>query len=118
MPFNGPFYASMGFAEIPADRCSATIADLVAAERAAGMEQHIGYYVRPSARRQGLATQALCLALQEIVKIGVRSVMLTTNPSNVWPIRVIEDNGGTLKAQRPTRDGADTISQYWIELGR
>ncbi len=79
---------------------------------------HIGYYVRPSARGQGLATLALSLALQEIVKVGVRSVMLTTNPSNLGSIRVIEDNGGYLKAQRLAGDGADTISQYWIELGR
>lgn len=77
---------------------------------------HIGYYVRPSARQQGLATQALGLALQEIVKVGVRSVMLTTNPDNLGSIRVIEDNGGYLKAQRPTDDGTDTIKQYWIDV--
>ena len=77
---------------------------------------HIGYYVRPSARRQGLATQALALALQEIVQLGVRSVMLTTNPDNLGSIRVIEENGGVLKAQLPTQDGSDTINQYWIEL--
>lgn len=42
LPFNGPFYASMGFAEIPSDRCSATITDIVLAERTAGMQQRIG----------------------------------------------------------------------------
>lgn len=40
--FNGPFYASMGFKEIPADRCSATITNIVAAEQAQGMVQRIG----------------------------------------------------------------------------
>ncbi len=77
---------------------------------------HIGYYVRPSARRRGLATRALRLALAEIGCIGVRSVMLTTNPGNRGSIRVIEDNGGTLRAQVPEPDGSDIINQYWIEL--
>lgn len=77
---------------------------------------HIGYYVRPSARRKGLATLALQLALQEIVQVGVRSVMLTTNPDNLGSIRVIEENGGHLKAQVPSEDGSETVCQYWIEL--
>ena len=77
---------------------------------------HIGYYVRPSARRKGLATQALKLALQEILQVGVRSVMLTTNPDNLGSIRVIEENGGYLKAQVLSEDGTQTVCQYWIEL--
>ena len=77
---------------------------------------HIGYYIRPDARQRGLATQALGLALQEIEALGVRRVMLTTNPSNLGSIRVIEENGGQLRAQIPTEDGQDTINQYWIEL--
>lgn len=77
---------------------------------------HIGYYVRPSARKRGLATQALRLALTEIGALGVCSVMLTTNPGNHGSIRVIEENGGTLRAQVPDPDGSDIINQYWIEL--
>lgn len=42
LDFNGPFYRSLGFVEIPEERHSDTIASLVAAEQAAGMEQRIG----------------------------------------------------------------------------
>ena len=42
LPFNGPFYASMGFVEIPLDQLSPSIADILAAEEAAGMVQRIG----------------------------------------------------------------------------
>lgn len=77
---------------------------------------HIGYYIRPSARRKGIATHALRIALEEIKKVGVNDVMLTTNPWNVGSVRVIEGSGGRMKAQVAEPDGSDTINQYWIEL--
>ena len=46
LAFNGPFYQSLGFAEIPVDQYSTTIAKLLAAEQAAGMEQRIGMLCR------------------------------------------------------------------------
>lgn len=42
LDFNGPFYASLGFVEIPVGQQSITIANLVAAEQAAGMVKRIG----------------------------------------------------------------------------
>lgn len=77
---------------------------------------HIGYYIRPSERRKGFATQALRLGLKEIAEIGVDSVLLTTKPGNHASIRVIEENDGSLNAQVPKPESTDTISQYWIEL--
>lgn len=42
LEFNGPFYRSLGFVEIPEGQQSPTIASLVAAEQGAGMVQRIG----------------------------------------------------------------------------
>lgn len=42
LKFNGPFYRSLGFVEIPEGQQSTAIAGLVAAEQAAGMVQRIG----------------------------------------------------------------------------
>ena len=77
---------------------------------------HIGYYVRPSARRRGVASAALGLALQEIARLGIHEVMPTTNPDNFGSIRVIEENGGALTAQVTDPDEGSTINQYWISL--
>ena len=77
---------------------------------------HIGYYVRPSARRKGIGSRALELALREIEHLGILDVMLTTNPDNSGSIRVIEENGGSLTAQVDDPDDGSTINQYWIKL--
>ncbi len=78
---------------------------------------HIGYYIRPSARRNGIATLALGLALNEATRIGLRRVMLTTTPDNAASIRVITGNGGKLLEQVASPHGEGFINQYWIELG-
>lgn len=57
---------------------------------------HIGYAVVPWRRRQGHATSALALLLEEIAPIGLGHVALTTEPGNHASIRVIEANGGVL----------------------
>lgn len=77
---------------------------------------HIGYYVRPSARRRGVAREALRLALAELARLGEEKAMLTTYPDNAGSIRVIEANGGVLAAQVQDPGGERTISQYWIPL--
>lgn len=46
LAFNGPFYQSLGFVEIPQGQCSVTISKLITAELAAGMEQRIAMLCR------------------------------------------------------------------------
>ncbi len=77
---------------------------------------HIGYYIRPSARGRGAATQALALALEDLARRGEPKAMLTTDPDNTSSIRVIEANGGYLAGQIPDPDGSELINQYWIDL--
>lgn len=62
---------------------------------------HISYSIRPSERRQGHGTEILRLTLAEARRSGLRSVLLTTSPSNVGSIGVIKRNGGQL-LDRPT----------------
>jgi len=72
---------------------------------------HIGYSVRPSARRRGIASRALAMALEECRARGIDPVLLTCDDANVASARVIEANGGVLEDVRAgTR-------RYWVALG-
>jgi predicted acetyltransferase len=69
---------------------------------------HIGYSVRPSARRRGVATEALRLALPAASAIGIDPVLVTCDDDNVGSRRVIEANGGVLEDVRGVK------RRYWI----
>ncbi len=62
-----------------------------ALEKAGG---HIGYDVRPSARRQGHATAMLAAALPITRSLGIAQALLTCDETNTNSQRVIEANGG------------------------
>ena len=55
---------------------------------------HIGYDVRPSARRQGHATAMLAAALPVANALGIDGALLTCDETNIASRRVIEANGG------------------------
>ena len=57
---------------------------------------HIGYVVRPSARRRGHATAMLAAALPVAAGLGIEEALVTADPDNVASRRVIEANGGRL----------------------
>jgi len=61
---------------------------------------HIGYAVRPSARRRGHARAALGLMLGVAADRGIDPVLVTCDDDNVGSRRVIEDNGGVLEDVR------------------
>ncbi len=69
---------------------------------------HIGYSVRPPARRRGVATTALRLALPEAAALGIDPVLVTCDDDNVGSAAAIERNGGVLE---DVRDGK---RRYWI----
>ena len=75
---------------------------------------HIGYGVRPSARRRGLASFALGEVLPYAAKLGLTRVLITCNVANEGSRRVIEGNGGELEDIRDTEIGR--LRRYWITL--
>ncbi|MFC8277991.1 GNAT family N-acetyltransferase [Streptomyces sp. NPDC057271] len=75
---------------------------------------HIGYSIRPSARRRGLATWALGAVLPEARTLGLDRVLVTCDDDNVASARTIERNGGVLEDTRDTEIGRKR--RYWIAL--
>ncbi|MGV9382884.1 GNAT family N-acetyltransferase [Nonomuraea sp. NPDC003707] len=75
---------------------------------------HIGYSIRPSARRRGLATWALGAVLPEARAFGMDQVLVTCDDDNVGSARSIERNGGVLEDVRTTEVGVKR--RYWITL--
>jgi predicted acetyltransferase len=69
---------------------------------------HIGYDVRPSARRNGHATAMLRAALPVAKAIGIDPALITCNPTNVASRKVIEHNGGVLEDERLGK------LRYWV----
>lgn len=76
---------------------------------------HIGYYIRPSQRGKGYATQALRLALVELRQIGEVRAMLSTDMTNLPSRRTIEANGGVLESTGLNEDSSE-FCRYWIEI--
>ncbi len=76
---------------------------------------HIGYGIRPSARRRGLATWALGRMLGEARALGLARVLIVCEAGNVASARTIEHHGGVLEDAQGTANG--TVRRYWIKLG-
>ncbi|HTI24982.1 MAG TPA: GNAT family N-acetyltransferase [Kutzneria sp.] len=68
---------------------------------------HIGFDMRPTARRRGHGTAMLKAALPKARELGLQHVLITCDGDNIGSRRVIEANGGVLEF-----DG-DGIRRYW-----
>jgi predicted acetyltransferase len=73
---------------------------------------HIGYDVRPSARRRGHATAMLQAVLPRAAELGIAHALLTCDSGNVGSRTVIETCGGVFEDER-----AGTL-RYWVPTGR
>ncbi len=69
---------------------------------------HIGYDVRPSARRQGHATGMLRAVLPHAHELGIDPALVTCDDDNLASVRVIEACGGVLEDVRGIKRG------YWV----
>jgi predicted acetyltransferase len=61
---------------------------------------HIGYDVRPSARRRGHATAMLRAGLPIAHQLGIDPALVTCDVDNIGSRTVIERNGGVLEDER------------------
>src|SRR4051794_35925869 len=69
---------------------------------------HIGYDVRPSARRKGHATAMLAAARPWVARLGLTGALITCDTDNLPSRRVIEANGGVLL------DHLDEKLRFWF----
>jgi len=79
---------------------------------------HIGYAVVPWKRRQGHATRALALTLEDARAEGLPFVIITTDASNLPSQRVIVANGGWLveRFDKTALHGSAPSLRYRIDL--
>jgi len=75
---------------------------------------HIGYGIRPSARRRGLATWALGRTLDQARVLGMDRVLIVCEADNVASAKTTERLGGLIEDVRNTDDAA--ARRYWVEL--
>lgn len=61
---------------------------------------HIGYDVRPTARRRGHATAMLRAALPIAARLGIEKALVTCDTDNVASRKVIESAGGVFEDER------------------
>ncbi|NMO50368.1 GNAT family N-acetyltransferase [Actinoplanes sp. TBRC 11911] len=71
---------------------------------------HIGYDVRPSARRKGHATAMLAAARPWAAEVGLFRALITCDVLNEPSRRVIETNGGVFI------DRLDEKLRYWLPV--
>ena len=73
---------------------------------------HIGYGVRPTARRRGHATAMLRGVLPYAAARGLDRVLVTCDVTNIGSRKVIEAGGGEFEDERGGK------LRYWIRTGR
>lgn len=76
---------------------------------------NIGFGIRPSARRRGLATWALGRMLDKARALGMDRVLLVCAAGNTASAKTIERHGGILEGIRDTELGR--ARRYWIRIG-
>lgn len=72
---------------------------------------HIGYDVRPTARRRGHATAMLRAALPVAAALGIDRALVTCDVGNIASRKVIETNGGRFEDER------NGILRFWVPVG-
>ena len=80
---------------------------------------HIGYGVRASERKKGLAGLMLKLMLEKVKQAGIERALLTCEDLNIGSAKTIENNGGNLENKVPETNhkGEEVvIRRYWIDL--
>ncbi|TCJ96849.1 GNAT family N-acetyltransferase [Nocardia alba] len=75
---------------------------------------HIGYGIRPSARRHGVATWALAAIIAQARVAGMDRVLVVCAAGNLGSVKTIERCGGVLESIQDTELGP--ARRYWITV--
>lgn len=78
---------------------------------------HIGYGVRPSARRRGHGTRLLRHTLAAAGAMGIGEVLLTCARANVASAATIVRCGGRLDSEAFVKHRGEVVQRYWIAAG-
>ncbi len=74
---------------------------------------HIGYAIRPRARKQGYGTKILELSLSVAKKLGIDKVLVTCDDDNISSTKIIEKCGGVLENKIEHEERLKR--RYWIQ---
>ncbi len=77
---------------------------------------HIGYGVRPSARRRGYATELLRQTLLKAKARGIERVRVTCSKDNSASAKTILRNAGKLDDEAFMPEFNEVMCRYWIDL--
>jgi len=75
---------------------------------------HIGYGVRPSARRRGHATEILRRTLGEARALGIEEALVTCAKENTGSAATIRKCGGRLHSEAFVESRGEVVSRYLI----
>jgi predicted acetyltransferase/transcriptional regulator with XRE-family HTH domain/desulfoferrodoxin (superoxide reductase-like protein) len=76
---------------------------------------HIGYSVRPSERKNGYASQMLCMTLEKAKERGISKVRICCDHYNIASAKTIQSNGGVLEDEMFDSSDGMLTQRYWIE---
>lgn len=77
---------------------------------------HIGYSVRPSERRKGVAKWMLSAVLPYCREIGLKRILIACEPWNEGSRRTILENGGVYEKTVHEPEEDIDLERYWISL--
>jgi predicted acetyltransferase len=76
---------------------------------------HIGYGVRPSARRRGHATELLRRTLERAKAIGIEEALVTCSKDNAGSVGAILKCGGRFHSEDFIESRGEIVQRYWIK---
>ena len=77
---------------------------------------HIGYGIRPTARRRGLATLILQETLLKAKARGITRALLTAHKGNIGSVKTILKHGGVWDSEELLPGHTDILQRFWINV--
>lgn len=78
---------------------------------------HVAYYIKPSERKKGYATQALKEVLKFYKSNGISKILVTCYKDNIASQKVIQKNAGKFESEKEdSKNPSHIIQRWWIVL--